>query len=459
MARRPKREPAARRAATAGARGRGPRALEGTVLPLELGQEGVVVRADGTDERLTLPAGVPGDRVRVVRGTATLERLLAPSPARITPPCPLLERCGGCSLQAMDYRAQLAQKTDALRRALAGLGLAADRVRDVVGLERPFGQRTKLLMAAGGRAGALRLGFYRRGTTELVAAEGCPVQHPRSLALLASARQLLDAYHVRPSTSREGGWLHALGVRVDPRGGESELALSGASPRLPAELVQQLARLPSVSGVHLAVSRARTSYPMEGPLRTLAGRPRTAFTLGGERYLLSPGTFFQTCAEGAERLLETVRELLPESVNLLADLYAGAGLLALGCRSRWRRAVAVEANPAAVADLRRRLEHEDERGLSVLEGRVEDRIGEVLRRGPDVALLDPPRRGCAPGVIAALRAHGPPVLLYVACGFEALARDGHALLDGGYRLEAAAAVDMFPHTPHLEVIVRLGRGA
>jgi len=422
------------------------------VLPLEPGQEGVVVQAGG--ERLVLPAGVPGDRVRVVRGAATL---LAPSPARVTAPCPLLERCGGCSLQAMDYRAQLAQKTDALRRALAGLGLTPNKVQEVVGLERPFGQRTKLLMAAGGRAGVLRLGFYRRGTTELVPAEGCPVQHPRSLALLASARQLLDAYHVKPSGSREGGWLHALGVRVDPRSGESELALSGTSPRVPADLVQQLVRLPSVSGVHLAVSRTRTSYPMEGPLRTLAGRPRTAFTLGDERHLLSPGTFFQTCAEGAERLLETVRGLLPGRVDLLADLYAGAGLLALGCRGRWRRAVTVEANPAAVADLRRRLEREGSGGLSVLAGRVEDRIGEVLRRGPDVALLDPPRRGCGPRVMAALCAHGPPVVLYVACGFEALLSDSRTLLGGGYRLNAAAAVDMFPHTPHLESVVRFER--
>jgi len=428
--------------------------VEGEVLPFELGQDGVAVQVG--QRRLMLPAGVPGDRVRLVvteRGQA-LDRLLEPAKTRVTPACPLLDSCGGCSLQAMGYRAQLEAKADGLRRALVELGAAELPVPEVAGLARPYGYRTRLLMAAGGRPGELRLGFYRRGSMVLVPAEGCPVQHPQSLATLASVRQVLDAFRVAPSSTPGAGWLHAVGVRVDPVSGETEVALSASSPRAPRDLAAQLASLPTVSGVHLTVNPERTSYPMEAPFRTLTGRPHTAFTLGGERILISPGTFLQTCAEANEQLLQCLHALLPDRVDLLADLYAGAGLLALGTRTRWRRAVTLEANPVAVGDLRRYLRHFGLSHVTVLEGRVEQRIDEALQHGPDVVLLDPPRRGCQPRVIDALLDHRPPLLLYVGCGFEALMAQSRRLVQGGYRVTGAAAVDMFPHTTQLELVLR-----
>jgi len=435
----------------------------GEVLPFELGQDGVTVKIGR--EQLALTAGVPGDHVRVAPAPAparglVVERLLEPSPHRVVPPCPLLQRCGGCSLQAMGYRAQLEAKTEQLGLLLGRLGPDGVDAPRVEGLSFPFGFRTKLLMVAGGRRGALRLGFHRAGTHELVPAEGCPVQHPQSLAVLASARQVLEAHGVEPSRggarrSPGAGWLHAVGVRVDPGSGESELTLSGRTDRVDAALIAQLGRLPTVSGVHLSVNPTRSSYPMEGAFSTLSGRPRTAFSLGDGRFLLSPGAFFQTSAEGAERLLSLVQSLLPEHLGLLADLYAGAGLLALCTRRRWRRAVTVEANLAAVDDLRRHVQRTGFSGLTALSGRVEHRIAEVLDREPEVVLLDPPRRGCAPMVIEALVERRPPVVLYVACGVDALAAQTRQLVEGGYRVTGAGAVDMFPHTAHLEVVVRL----
>ena len=72
-----------------------------------------------------------------------------------------------------------------------------------------------------------------------------------------------------------------------------------------------------------------------------------------------------------------------------------------------------------------------------------------------MVLLDPPRRGCANAVIEALIRHRPETVLYVACGIDALASQARRLVDGGYQVTGARAVDMFPHTAHLEVVVRL----
>jgi len=217
----------------------------------------------------------------------------------------------------------------------------------------------------------------------------------------------------------------------------------------------QLGCLPGVSGVHLSVNPQRTSYPMEGQTRVLTGRPHTAFNLDRLRVLLSPGTFFQTSAEGSELLLKRVAGLMPERFELLVDLYAGAGLLALGTRERFQRVVTLEANRVAVEDLRRYVKHAQLSGFTVLEGRVEQRIDEVLGREPaDVVLLDPPRRGCVPTVTEAVLRHQPKIVMLVSCGFEALVAQARQLLDGGYHITGVAAVDMFPHTSQLEVVLR-----
>jgi 23S rRNA (uracil1939-C5)-methyltransferase len=369
----------------------------------------------------------------------------------------------------MDYRAQLQAKSEQLRAALSrqlehrpddvtvtGLG---DHDRDRAA---PFGFRTKLLMAAAGPAGGLRLGFYRLGTLELVPAEGCPVQHPQALAVLSTVRQILDAHGVGASTSIEGrssrGWLHALGVRVDPPTASSELVLCGRSTRVPrgAALIDQLSRVPTVRAVHLSASAQRSSYPAEPPFKRLAGGRRIPFSLAGERFSLGPGTFFQTSARGAELLARQVLSVLPEQIDCLVDLYAGAGLFALFARDRWRRAVAVESSSLAVADLRHHLRQHPAEGLSVVGDRVESCIERVLHRcrAEDVVLLDPPRRGCRPEVIAALLRCRPPTVIYISCGFPALLEQGRRLVEGGYSVTTASAVDMFPHTAHLEVVVR-----
>ena len=434
--------------------------MDATIAPLDLARSGCqAVSPDG--ERYTTPTGVPGDRVRLeplpVRGrVARLVRVLKPSPDRVQAPCAVLDRCGGCSFQSMAYPRQLEAKEASMRRVLANL-LDGARVSPVTGLERPFGYRTRLMMPATPQGRGFQLGFYQRGSTALVEATGCPVQHPLTLATLAMAQQTLLAAQIEATAPRrDGGWLHGLAIRADPTSGMSELTLIGRTPKLPGgqPLAEQLAALPGVAGVHLSVSPERSSYLLGDRFEHLAGHRRTIFHLAGEAFHLSPGSFFQTCAEGAERLAEIVLDMLPASFDALADLYGGVGVFARLSRGRWGKAIVAESNPHAIEDLRSWLRVSGEQGIEVVSGGVEEVIGRVMKRSPDVVLLDPPRSGCRPEVIASLGHRRPSVIVYVACGIEALAWDGAALLKAGYRVERIASVDMFPHTPHLEVVAR-----
>ena len=436
--------------------------LPGTVLPFELGQDGATARVAGRE--VTIAAGVPGDRVLVrmdprITGRAQFQALTRPSIHRVVAPCSVLDRCGGCSLQAMDYEGQLRAKSLAFRSAMASLGCPPSGIGAVEGLSSPLGHRTKLVMPATSTGHGLRFGFYLRGTLKPLPAEGCPVQHPLVLGVLAMVQQVLSgagvlATDVLPRDPR--GWLHAVGIRVDPKSGGAELVLSGRSAKLPGgqDLITRLMGIPSVNTLALSVNRERSSYPMTPPIKVLAGKRRNAFHLAGQRFELSPGTFFQTSAEGAELLARQVRELLPEWMESLADLYGGAGIFSCLNQDRWEKAMVVEESPTAMDDLRQHTRRENMAGLTIMPGKVEARIKRVMASEPDVVLLDPPRRGCKPEVMDALLESTPPTILYVACGWDAFLENARLLVKGGYNVTAARAVDMFPHTTHLETVVR-----
>ena len=463
---------AAGRGRSAGSRGRNSRqtrgsgvGLPGTVIPFELGQDGARARVAG--RLVTIAAGVPGDRVLVrmdprITGRAQLQALTKPSIHRVVAPCSVLDKCGGCSLQAMDYEGQLRAKSLAFRTAMASLGCSPGEIGAVEGLPHAVGHRTKLTMPATSAGGGLRFGFYRRGTLKPLAAEGCPVQHPLALGVLAMVQQVLVgegvlATDVLPRDPR--GWLHAVSIRVNPATSSSELVLSGRTKRLPGgeQLVTRLMAVPTVQSLALAVNAERSSYPMAPPLKLLAGKRRTTFTLLDQQFELSPGTFFQTSMQGAELLARQVLEQLPPWMECLADLYGGAGVFSLLSQGRWERAIVTEESSTAMDDLRQHTRRHNMAGLTIMPGKVEARLKRVFAAGPDVVLLDPPRKGCKPAVIDALQEAAPPTIIYVSCGFESFMETAKRLVKGGYQVTSARAVDMFPHTTHLETVVRFDR--
>jgi len=387
---------------------------------------------------------------------ARVLEVLEESELRVEPVCTVVHRCGGCTVQEMSYAEQLKQKHESLVKFLDGL-VDASNIHPVSGLSKPYGYRTRLLMPAAPRSrnGGVRFGFYGRGTTKLVEASGCPVQHPHTLATVAMVEQALLGTKVTASEPHsDEGWLHGISVRVDPRSGQSELCLSARDEDIPGgdSLVSRLTSLPGISGVHLSVNPQRSSYLFEHGFIRLGGSKRTAFHLGGQDFHLSPGAFFQTSAEGAELLVEHALSMMPEQFDCLADVYGGVGVFARLSEKRWKRAVVIESNDTSIEDLRSYLKNQKNLQIKAVSGRVEDRLGELERMTPDVVLLDPPRQGCHKNVLARLADLRPAQIIYVACGIEALARDGAKLKEAGYGIKEVRSVDMFPHTTHLEVV-------
>jgi tRNA/tmRNA/rRNA uracil-C5-methylase (TrmA/RlmC/RlmD family) len=169
-------------------------------------------------------------------------------------------------------------------------------------------------------------------------------------------------------------------------------------------------------------------------------------TVAGRRYDVSPESFFQIRPDGAEVLVRLVTDaLVDHGVSSVVDLYAGVGLFAGAAHDRGVAVrAAVEGNRAAVADARRNL-----RGITEV---ITADVGKWVGVPVDGVIADPSRKGLGKDGVATVVSCLPRVVVLVSCDAPALGRDAHLLQARGFALARAQPVDLFPHTPHIEVV-------
>ncbi len=439
---------------------------------VELEVTGLAAEGDGVARHegfaVFVPRTVPGDRVlarvtEVKRRYARAEalRLLHAGAGRTSPRCPVTDACGGCAWQQLDYGLQLTWKRRLVVDALERVGhLRGVPVEECLGMDDPWHYRNKAALPFSRTpGGGLALGFYRRGTHQVVDLPGgCALHHPLINRLVAAVREEVAARGLPPYDEGSGtGLLRHLVARVGVRTGEALAVLVVNGWELPDEggLAAALrSRVPELVGVVLNVNTARTNVILGPATRVIDGRGYLMEELGGLRFKVSARSFFQVNPVQAERLYALVlAEAGLGPGDLVVDAYCGTGTLTLLAARRCRRAVGIEEVPEAVADARENASLNRVGNATFVVGRVEERLGRVEGGRPAAVFLDPPRQGCDPAVLRTcleLR----PRLVYVSCNPATLARDLARLADG-YRVERVWPVDLFPHTPHVECVALL----
>ncbi|HEU5310151.1 MAG TPA: methyltransferase domain-containing protein, partial [Candidatus Eisenbacteria bacterium] len=201
--------------------------------------------------------------------------------------------------------------------------------------------------------------------------------------------------------------------------------------------------------------------------------------LGGLTFEISSSSFFQTNTEQADRLLEVAIEGLGlTGTERVLDVYSGTGTFTLPIAKRAGEAIGVESSDVAVQDAERNAKRNGITNVRFWTGEameiLRDRFGLGTPSGGragtspgtaprslspeiDAVLVDPPRAGLHPGVVSRLIHLGAPRLVYVSCNPSTLGRDLALLCERRYRPLWVRAVDMFPHTPHIECVAVLER--
>ncbi|HEX5107567.1 MAG TPA: 23S rRNA (uracil(1939)-C(5))-methyltransferase RlmD [Vicinamibacterales bacterium] len=469
----------------------------------ELDIESLSLAGDGvaTCQRrpVVIPGVIPGERVRADLTRAAggwrgrVIEVTRASPHRVAPRCAHFGPCGGCAWQHIAYPEQLRLKTaivDRLLRTAAPSAPAARPALAAVPLDRPWGYRQKVHFVfghgtsrpddgrrrQGARRGAptLVMGHYGRGSRRIVSVRECPVHDDRGNAVAFDLRDRFVRAGVAGADaaradrrSRDGstpgasaGVLKSVAIRVGHATGElmATLVVRAASDRrLRAATMAMLAETDPPPALHVNVHPRDDGFIFGKETRHIAGAGRLRESIAGTSFLISPTAFFQTNVEAAGLLVELVLEALPPSQAVI-DLYAGAGLFSLPLARAGHEVIAVEENRAAVADGEAsvRLNGLPASRCRFVAQPVESALGRLRRA--DAVVLDPPREGCAPGVIREVFGTlQPRSIVYVSCNPETLARDLAAALPFRYRIESVQPVDMFPHTAHIETVVVMRR--
>ncbi|MGF9821333.1 23S rRNA (uracil(1939)-C(5))-methyltransferase RlmD [Brevibacillus agri] len=394
--------------------------------------------------------------------TARLLRVVEKSSARTVPPCPVYKECGGCSLQHMDYAAQLASKQEIVIESLRKYARLSDPpVAPTIGMDNPWSYRNKAQFQVGKQNGKLIAGLYQTGSHKLVDLEGCQVQHEATTKIVQAAKKIIEELGIPVYDERKRtGVIRTIVARVAFATGETQLTLVTATKEIPRvkELILELrTRLPELVSIAQNVNPQKTSLVFGDQTLSLWGRPAIAEKLGELSFDLSARAFFQLNPEQTKKLYNEVKKTAAlTGKELVLDLYCGTGTIGLWLAPHAREVRGIELIPEAVEDANRNAARNQATNASFHVGRAEVLMPKWAKQGtrPDVVVVDPPRTGLDDALIRSLLDVQPKRIVYVSCNPSTLAKDVAKLLQR-YELASVQPVDMFPHTAHVECTVLL----
>lgn len=452
---------------TRSARGQDPESIDLEIESLDLEANGVAHREGKV---VFVSGGLPGERVRAaVRrqkprfDTADVTEVLRESSQRVRPRCPHFGMCGGCSMQHLDAAAQLAIKQRALEDQLWHIGKvrAGTALRPIAGPAWGYRYRARLSVRHVVRKGGVLVGFHERGSSYVADMRECHVLEPRVAALLLPLRDLVGSLSIRDR-------LPQIEVAVgEPVRGELCIALVlRVLQTITPEDKAALCAFAKSHAVELWLQPAGPdSIEILCDRRGDEGQSELAFRLDefDVRIPFRPTDFTQVNHAVNEVLVRRAIALLaPQSEDRIADLFCGLGNFSLPLARRARTVLGIEASKSLV----RRAS--DNAALNGLSGRTSFIAQDLFKMDAeawdglgrfDRVLIDPPREGAlevCKAIVAqtgAARSRAPRRIVYVSCNPATLARDAAVLVNlGAYSLTAAGAVNMFPHTSHVESV-------
>jgi len=359
------------------------------------------------------PFVLPGERVRLDVDDdihAGLAEVMESSPERVSPPCPLFTRCGGCHYQHAPYEFQLARKVEILREQLRRVGKIdyMGEIETIAGPPLGYRNRAQFHIANG------QIGYLAPRSHTLVPVTGdCPILSARLNGALGEMRARLHD----PKFPR---FVHSLELFTN----ETEVQVNVLEADRPV---------------------AKWFYEWCGSV--VAVDYATSFGT----FRVSPRSFFQVNRFLVENMVDAA--LLDAAGKSALELYAGVGLFSLPLARRFQNVIAVESGVTAARDLEVNAARAGV-ALQTERARVEDFL-RGFADTPDFVLLDPPRAGLGKAVVTQLERLAPPRMTIVSCDPATLARDAAGLTN--YKMERVTLIDLFPQTYHLETIVHLTR--
>ncbi len=414
-----------------------------------------------------------GEKVRVkivnlkkTYAVGELHAILQPSPDRVDILCPVGERCGGCSLQHMSYKAQLDFKTNMVKESIKRIGKLEDvLIHHTIGMENALNYRNKAQYPVGaGPEGKALLGFYERYSHKIVDCTSCMIQDETSTLIKNIVRAFIHENNISLYDESTGkGLIRHLMTRTGFKTGEIMVVLVLNGKDLPhkQKLVDNLTtRVPGIKSIVLNVNEKNTNIILGSMNIKIYGEGHITDYIGKYRFSISPLSFFQVNPAQTEVLYNKAIEYAALSgKETVFDLYCGIGTISLFLSEKAKKVYGIEVVEEAIKDAKVNAEINGVKNIEFITGEAEKVVPEVYKQGikADVVVVDPPRKGCDEALLKTLVSMQPERIVYVSCKPSTLARDLAYLSERGYKAVEIQPVDMFPYTAHVECIVQIKR--
>ncbi len=422
---------------------------------------------------LFVRGAVTGDvaRISVIKDTATyaVGRVVCiekASDVRATEIfCRAPDACGGCVYRYVTYEHELECKQQYVQNAFRKVGLPDIKVAPVrtTGVMRGYRNKGQYPVKQG--KSGMEAGFFASKTHNLVKADKCALQPPVFGEIVAFVCAFCDAHGIKAYDETTGkGLLRHIYLRQSRDSAQVMLCLviNGREMRCERELAAKVtAQFPQISGVVLNFNEKNTNVVLGKEYRTLWGKAYIEDELCGLKFRISPGSFYQVNRDGAELLYGLARERagLTGSETLL-DLYCGTGTIGLSMAKDVKSLVGIEIVPEAVACAHENAARNGVENATFIcddAGDTQVILSACGGKRPDVAIIDPPRKGSTEALVRCFAELGVPKVVYVSCDPDTLARDCKWFRENGYSIGEVTPVDMFPRTGHVESVVCLTR--
>jgi 23S rRNA (uracil1939-C5)-methyltransferase len=448
------------------------RTCEATIQKLAKDGKGRGTFLDGAGNKqdIEVPFCMPQDKVEADykkkrRGiySGRLLRVVEPAKERLAPRCTHFAACGGCSFQEIPYEKQLEWKQQIVANYFSDLGSPLP----ILGCRDPWGYRNKMEFSfSQDKAGTRYLGLFLAGSrgrvfnlTECHLVSSWFAEDLEKVRAWWASTEL-KAYH----PPADSGTLRTITFREGITSGDRMVILTVSGnpqyalhqPELKAfQALFDPARYSGFLRIHQAVKGQPTAfYEMH-----LQGPEALRETLHQVKFLVSPAAFFQPNTLQAERLYREALKLADLTCeDVVYDLYCGTGTLGLLSAGLVKTVLGIEISPESSLDARENARLNGLENVKIITGSV----GDILKKkedypAPTLLFIDPPRSGLDLQALAEVIALESKKLIYISCNPETQSRDVKLLKEAGYAVLTIQPVDQFPHTPHIENIVVMGR--
>lgn len=424
-------------------------------------------------EKVAIKGTLPGQKVRArvskknSNGVeAKVTEVLEDIDYKVDPKCEAFGICGGCSHGHLTLEKQLEFKEQQVLALLKEKNIEGFEFLGIENSPFEYEYRNKMEFTFGDfeKGGELTLGMHAKNKSfAIVSVDKCQIVDEDFRAILSKTLEHFRGENLPYyKVMKHEGFLRNLVIRKAINTGEILVNIVTTSQmdydfNSFVDGLKTLDLKGKITGIIHTINDSLSDVVQADKVEILYDREYIIENLLGLNFKINPFAFFQTNTKGAEALYSMVRDFMGDSeAKVVFDLYCGTGTIGQIVAPKAKKVLGIELIEEAVEAAKENAKLNNLDNCEFIAGDVAEVIKTVNIK-PDIIILDPPRPGVHPVALDYVIKFNAPEIVYVSCNPKSLAVDLAVLVAHGYKVEKVKLMDMFPHTPHIETVVRLSR--